>query len=156
VAAPASAQNEVLQRKTSKTGKAGHEIALGGHVRLDRNCLSIGVPKINLEQPPARGIMCLRPADVPLQYLVGNAPSSCLGRKAAGVRVFYRPHDGYTGKDGARYIVRFPHSQVNFDVDLTIVPNDEPGPNGIPPAADTPPAEPQARGPVPVCAALVS
>jgi hypothetical protein len=86
LAVPVWAQNEVLQRKTLKTGKAGHEMTLGGHVRIDRNCLSIGVPRIDLEQPPAHGIMCLRPADVPLQYLVGNAPSSCLGRKAAGVR----------------------------------------------------------------------
>jgi hypothetical protein len=88
LAVPVWAQNEVLQRKTLKTGKAGHEMTLGGHVRIDRNCLSIGVPRIDLEQPPAHGIMCLRPADVPLQYLVGNAPSNCLGRKAAGFASF--------------------------------------------------------------------
>jgi hypothetical protein len=156
LAVPVWAQNEVLQRKTLKSGKAGHEMTLGGHVRIDRNCLSIGVPRIDLEQPPAHGIMCLRPADVPLQYLVGNAPSSCLGRKAAGVRVFYRSYDGYTGKDEARYTVRFPRSQVNVDVDLTIVPDERPPISGVPPADGVPAEEAQTPGPMPACAALES
>jgi hypothetical protein len=145
-----------LQRKTSKTGKAGHEMTLGGHVRIDRNCLSIGVPKINLEQPPAHGVLCQRPGDVPLQYLVGNTPSDCLGRKVAGVRVVYRPHDGYVGKDEARYTVSFPHSQVNVDVDLTIVPDDRPAIGEALSPVGAPAEDMQKPGPMPVCSGLVS
>jgi hypothetical protein len=155
-AVSAWAQNEVLQRKISRTGKANHEAILSGHVRLDRNCASLGAPQINLEQPPAHGVMCLRAGNVRLQYLVGNAPANCLGGKAAGVRVVYRPHDGYTGKDEARYIVQFPKARVTVDVDLTIVPDDRPSPNGEAPAGSIPAEETQKPGLVPACAELVS
>ena len=49
-----------------------------------------------------------------------DTPARCLGRKALGVRVFYRPHDGYTGKRRARFTAQFPKSQMTLDVDVTI------------------------------------
>jgi hypothetical protein len=146
-----SARGESMQRKISKTGKADHEIPLGGLVRVDRNCVGVGVPQIDLEKLPMHGVICQRPAEVRLEYVVGDASRHCLGTKAAGVRIFYRPHDGYTGKDAARYIARFPRDQVNVDVDLTIVPADRPA--AAPGAAAV---EAQKPGPMPVCAGLVS
>jgi hypothetical protein len=155
-AAAVGAQNEVVQRKDTKTGKAGHEVPLGGHVRIDRTCASIGLPQIDVEKPPAHGVVCLRPADVSLNYLVGNAPTQCLGKKAAGVRIIYRPHDGYVGKDAARYIVRFPHSQVNVDVDVTVVPDDRPQIGGVSPVPGAANQDTQKPGRMPDCAALES
>jgi hypothetical protein len=150
-----AARSESMQRKTSKTGKADHEIPLGGLVRVDRNCAGIGAPQIDLESPPMHGIVCQRPGEVKLEYVVSDASRHCLGTKAVGVRIFYRPHDGYTGKDAARYIARFPKDQVNVDVDLTIVPDDRPSLNRAP-APGAPAPEAQKPGPMPVCAGLVS
>jgi hypothetical protein len=154
--APAWAQNDALQKKISRTGNANHEARLSGHVRVDRNCASIGAPQIYLAQPPVHGVLCLRRGEVRLEYLVGNAPRNCLGQKAAGVRVFYHPYDDYTGKDEARYVVQFPHDQVSVEVDLTIVPDDRPSLNGAMPAAGTPVQETQKPGVLPACAELVS
>jgi hypothetical protein len=150
------AQDEPLQRKISKVGKANHEAILSGHVRTDRNCLGIGVPDINMERPPAHGVVCLRAGPVRLQYLIGGAPADCLGQKPAGIRVVYRPHDGYTGKDETRYIVHFRKVQVDVNVDLTILPDDSPTPNGSSAPAGPSVQEPQKPGPIPTCPALVS
>ena len=156
LAVPVWAQNEVLQRKTLKTGKAGHEMTLSGHVRIDRNCLSIGVPRIDLQQPPAHGIMCLTAGGC-AAAISGRQCSKQLSRaQGRRVRVFYRSYDGYTGKDEARYTVRFPRSQVNVDVDLTIVPDERPPISGVLPADGVPAEEAQTPGPMPACAALES
>ncbi len=146
-----SARGESMQRKISKSGKAGHEIALGGLVRVDGKCVGVGAPQIDLERPPTHGVVCQRPAEVRLEYVVGNALRHCLGTKAPGVRVFYRPYDGYIGKDAARYLARFPRDQVNVDVDVTIVPDDRPYLN-----PGTAAEEAQKPGPMPVCAGLLS
>ena len=157
VTAPASAQSDAVPRKVSKSGKADHELPLSGFVRVDDSCAGIGPPRINLDRPPAHGVVCSRPAEVVLKFLVKDTPARCLGRKALGVRVFYHPHDGYTGKDEARFTAQFPKSQMTLDVDVTIVPNGRPAIKTVPADAGVPAEQtPQTRGPLPVCAALVS
>ncbi len=153
----APAQNAVSQRIVSKTGKADHEIPLSGHVSIDASCTGIGVPTIDLDEPPAHGIVCSRPGDVLLSYLVNRTPARCVGETALGVRVVYLPLHGYAGKDKARYTARFPYGQVKVDADVTIVPDDRPSIGAVPtdisaPAGDTP----QLPGPIPACAALAS
>jgi hypothetical protein len=112
VTVPAFAQSNTVPRKVSKSGKADQELPLNCFVRVDDDCAGIGPPRINLDRPPAHGVVCF--------------PARCLGHKALGVRVFYRPHDGYTGKDEARFTAQFPKSQMTLDVDVTIVPNGRP------------------------------
>jgi hypothetical protein len=157
VTVPAFAQSDTVPRKVSKSGKADQELPLNGFVRVDDDCAGIGPPRINLDRPPAHGVVCLRPAEVVLKVLVKGTPARCLGRKALGVRVFYRPHDGYTGKDEARFTAQFPKSQMTLDVDVTIVPNGRPAVKTAPADAGAPAEQsPQTPGPPPVCAALVS
>jgi hypothetical protein len=84
-----------------------------------------------------------------LKVLVKGTPARCLGRKALGVRVFYRPDDGYTGKDEARFTAQFAKGQMTLDVDLMIIPDKRPG-------IKTAPADIGAPAELPICAALVS
>jgi hypothetical protein len=154
--APASAQSDAVQRKVSKSGKANQEVPLTEFSRLDDNCAATGPPRFNLDRPPTHGIVCFRPAEVQLKFLMKGTPSGCLDSKVTGVRVFYRPYPGYTGKDGVRFTAQFPKDQITFDVDLTIAPDERPSLGEASPRAGTSAEEAQKPGPMPVCSGLVS
>jgi hypothetical protein len=144
--ARASAQNETMQRKESKTGRADRELQLNGFVRVDGKCAGMEPPRINLDRPPAHGIVCLRQGDVVLKYALKGTAARCLGHKAPGIRVFYRPHDGYVGKDEVGFTAHFPDGQINVDVDVTIVPDERPATKTAPHDAGAP-AEPSRKCP---------
>jgi hypothetical protein len=154
--APASAQSDAVQRKVSKSGKANQEVPLTGFSRLDNDCAGTGPPRINLDRAAAHCIVCFRPAEVQLKFLMKGTPSRCLDSKVTGVRVFYRPYPGYTGKDGVRFTAHFPKDQITLDFDLTIVPDDRPSLGEASPPAGASAEEAQKPGPMPVCSGLVS
>jgi hypothetical protein len=144
----------------SKFGNANHEIMVRGHTQTDENCVFRQLPDLRLDAPPRHGVLCLRPADdVPIRYLLSGATERgrlCLGKRVSGVRIFYLPHHDYTGADTFRYTALFSKRyRFTRDVNLMILP-DVPSPGAVPadlaPAGDTP----QAPGPIPPCAALVS
>ena len=133
-------------RGNSKSGKANQEVPLTGFSRLDDNCAGTGPPRFNLDRPPTHGIVCFRPAEVQLKFLMKGTPSRCLDSKVTGVRVFYRPYPGYTGKDGVRFTAQFPKDQITFDVDLTIAPDERPSLGEASPRAGTSAEEAKSLG----------
>ena len=158
VTVPAFAQSYTVPRKVSKSGKADQELPLNGFVRVDDDCAGIGPPRINLDRPRRRRRVLLRTGRVRLlKFLVKALQALASASKALGCSVFYRPHDGYTGKDEARFTAQFPKSQMTLDVDVTIVPNGRPAVKTAPADAGAPAEQsPQTPGPPPVCAALLS
>ena len=156
VTVPAFAQSDTVPRKVSKSGKADQELPLNGFVRVDDDCAGIGPPRINLDRPPAHGVVCLRPAEVVLKVLVKGTPARCLGRKALGAVSFIVRMMGIRVKTRLVSPLNFLKSQMTLDVDVTIVPNGRPAIKTAPADAGAPAEQtPQVPGPLPVCAALV-
>jgi len=56
----ASCDSILAQTQLSKSTKAAHEVFLEGYARANNNCEAIDPPKINVDQPPEHGIVCLR------------------------------------------------------------------------------------------------
>src|SRR5262249_28374836 len=149
--------SDAMRRSLSKSGKANHEIALSGHARTDNNCAAMGTTPIDLDQAPAHGVVCLRPAQVTLEYLAPGTPARCRGQKPLGLRVIYLPRHGYVGGDSVRYTVRFKTATMKMDVSLTVLPDAPPSTPAVPADISSPAEETlQQLGPIPLCAALVS
>lgn len=142
----------------SKTGKADHELLLGGHAKFNHvNCASLEPPVIDLDVPPSHGVLCLRREKIELRFVYQERSLHCVGQKVNGVRIVYMPRRGYTGVDTLRYVVRFQIGPVTYTVNLTIEPNVPPSPGTVPADTTAPAGDaPQSRGPLPVCPALVS
>jgi hypothetical protein len=154
---PAFAESDAIRRSLSKSGKANHEISLSGHARTDKNCGAMGTTPIDLDQAPAHGVVCLRPAQVTLEYLAPGTPERCRGQKPLGLRVIYLPRHDYVGSDAVRYTVRFKTATVKIDVSLTVLPDAPPSTAVMPTDISSPVEETlQELGPIPLCAALVS
>jgi hypothetical protein len=145
----------------SKTGKANHELVLRTYGKHDPNkdCASLEPPRINLDQPPIHGVVCLRRTDYTIRWVCSNRSAHCVGRKANGVSVVYLPRHGYIGADTLVYTVHMSPGPVTFNTSLTIEPDAPPSPgaSAVPadisaPAGDTP----QSPGPIPMCPALMS
>ncbi len=141
----------------SKTGKADHEILLGGHAKFNNDCSSREPPVIDLDMPPSHGVLCLRREKIELRFVYHERSLHCVGQTVSGVRIIYMPRRGYTGVDTLRYVVRFQIDPVTYTVNLTIEPNVPPSPGTVPADTTAPAADaPQSRGPIPECPALVS
>jgi hypothetical protein len=155
--APKATRWPPAPKTLSVTGKADHELIVGGAGDGLTDCAPVTPPVIDLDAPPSHGIVCLRPADYVIAETYGFS-DHCLGRKTSGVYVIYLPRHGYTGADSLRYTVRHSRGPATSNLNLTIAPDTSPSPGALPadfsaPGNDPPP---QSLGPIPACAALVS
>ncbi len=116
----------LAQTQLSKSTKTAHDVFLEGYVRTDKNCESIDPPPIYLDQPPQHGIVCLRSADVYIRKVEQGNLTHCVRRKTLGVHVIYLPRAGYVGPDTVRYTVEFPGVRHAVQVNLTVLPDDDP------------------------------
>jgi hypothetical protein len=143
----------------SKIGNADHQIGIVRYPSFDsKTCAGREPSAIDLDVPPAHGIVCLRYRnDRPIlfSYPWPGAPLHCRGKIVPSLGVIYLPYRGYTGPDTFRYTVRG-HNAITYTANVTVVPDVPPSPNAMP--ADIAPAGdiPQAPGPIHPCAELVS
>jgi hypothetical protein len=148
------------QQTASKTGRADHELVVRSFERHDpnNNCASLEPPRVDLDLPPSHGVVCLRRAQFVIRWVCNtNRSAYCVGRKASGVSLVYRPRHAYTGADELRYTVHLPTGPLTFSVSLTIEQDDPPSPGAMPADISAPAGDmPQSSGPIPLCPALVS
>lgn len=83
-------------------------------MNIDARCVSREPPVIDLQVPPDHGVVCLRRADMKTSEVYSGQGSQCLGRKAAGIAVFYLPPHGYMGGDALRDAVRSPLGPITY------------------------------------------
>jgi hypothetical protein len=107
-------------RRIVRQTKAGSEVELRGFIEYDGQCKPRGIPTITIVDAPAHGAVEQRPGVVTIgDNWVGN--QTCTGTRLDGIRVYYKPADGYTGTDHLSFDVAYQrHPRVHAVVDVEV------------------------------------
>ena len=114
----AAGDEEHLDKRT----RAGREVQIRGFAEFDGECRLKHVQAITVVDAPSSGRVETRPGDVTIGgNWVGN--KDCSGTVLKGVRVWYLPNPGFTGRDHFTFDVTYLSQRtVRATVDVTVEP----------------------------------
>jgi|SRR5579871_2832581 len=122
----------------SATVQSGVRTRITTHARFDNQCQPKAV-EIQIVAAPANGTLTSEPEDflVPEQNARGERqPRQCVGKKIAGVAVYYQSKPGFAGSDDVRYrrvTTTDPNDRFNIEISYTISVTAAPAPTPSPP-----------------------
>jgi hypothetical protein len=92
IAAPASAQNDEVQRDLKSA--PGEATRIGIYVNVKPDCTSGPLPQIRLVTPPAHGVVRVKRGNIKLTNF-----KQCLATQVPAFVAFYIPTGSFTGSD---------------------------------------------------------
>ncbi|HVZ54094.1 MAG TPA: hypothetical protein VG986_19150 [Pseudolabrys sp.] len=147
----ARADDSAVRHETfAAAGRADHAIAIREHAGWNAACEPIDAPSLTLDAPPHHGRVCARVETITIRSLYAGTVGACIGHRVRGVRLEYRPDNGFAGADALRYAVQYPSVRRAIDVSVTVK-----GEGASQQVAALPLLPRQQAGPVPPCADLM-
>lgn len=131
-------------------GRADHAIAIREHAGWNAACEPVEAPALTLDAPPHHGRVCARVETIVIRSLYAGTAGECIGHRVRGLRLEYRPDNGFAGADALRYAVQYPSVRRAIDVSVTVS-----GEGASQQVAALPLPPRQEAGPVPPCADLM-
>jgi hypothetical protein len=150
-----SSQANIPMDRIVNVATSGKESAVSVSVLWDGNCAALPPPRLTLKLAPSHGSVCARSSIItPPRNYAPNGSKECVGKRIAGLRLFYNAQPGYVGSDTFDYLVEFPWGQRLTHVEVDVRPG----------AAKTTAARPEQElfksdkegSVIPVCVALTS
>ena len=106
LACMSSVDAETVYQENSKTVVANERSFIGNYVAWRTNCTSKPL-KIEIIDAPVNGHLLQEVGLVPIEGVVTGSLDGCLGREVEGIKLYYKPADGFRGNDTFRFRYRY-------------------------------------------------